>query len=227
MEQELNQGEQPLGGTLEATSVEDRETSRTYTEEEWRTFQSKADKQIADERQARSSAEVKARDLEEDYSSLQGQLRELQTEIERKEDELAPGDPEMQSAARARRDVAKMKRDLAEKEKRITREGETLAQSYKQMFASQLAQDYGIDAKSLMDVDSPDAMELKALKLEREKLKGGKEPTKEVPTYDKGISDTGPSGRSFIRAEIAAMSYEDYKKNEAQIDKAYRAGRIK
>lgn len=227
MEQELTQEGTVQEETSGTVSTEEKPTSeepRTYTDEEWKTFQSKADKQIYETSLRATEAEHRLKDLEEDHNLSVKQFQELQQELDRKEEQGAEGDSETLSAIKLRRDTRKAKLEVEKKEKALARREQEMASLYREQYAYDLAKHYGVEVKELINTESPEAMEVKALKLERERLQKGQAPK---PQYDKGISDAGGGRTSFTREGIAKMSYQEYKENAKAIDKAFKAGRIK
>ena len=206
MEQEVKQEGAVTEETSQAVSTVEKPTSeeaRTYTEEEWKTFQSKADKQIYESQTKATEAEGRLRTLEEDHTSSVKQLQELQQEIDRKEEQGADGDSEALSAIKLRRQARQARVDVEKKERELVHREQQMATLYKEQFAYDLAKHYDVDVKVLLEAESPEAMEVKALKLEREKLQKAetKTPKETTKKFDTGISDVGGmSDEAFLRS---------------------------
>jgi len=207
MEQEVKQEETVVEETSEVVSTEQTPTSekqRTYTEEEWKTFQSKADKQIHESQSKASQIEHQLKTLEEDHTSSVKQLQELQQELDRKEEQGAEGDSEALSAIKLRRQARQAKSDVEKKERDIARRERDMASLLKEQYAYDLAKHYDIPVEALKGAESPEAMQVIALE-EQVKLLGKRNATKDTPKdtlkYDKGISDVGMQGdEAFLRS---------------------------
>ena len=223
MEQELNQKEQPTEETSAVTPTEETPTSepRTYTEEEWRTFQSKADKQINDATIKAQNAEATLRQLNEDHNLLVKQQQELQAEIERKEDEALEGDVEALSAVKIRRQATKATRELAKKEKDIARRESALTGILREQALSEISRQYTIDPEVLKIATSYEEAEIiaKAIKQEREKLPGKVEPKTPPPHYNRGVSDIPTTSFSnieklYAEGHITTQEYTEARRKQ-------------
>jgi len=234
MEQELNQAEQPREETSEVTSTEETPTSqepRTYTEEEWRTLQGKADKRTYESEQKANKAMADLAQMKEDYEFSVKQQQELQVELERKEDQSLEGDQEALSAAKIRRQATKATRELAKKERDIARREAALGGVMREQAISGISRQYGVEPEVLKFATSYEEAELvaKTIQQEREKLLGKGKPktspeAKSVPKYDTGISTA--SGRAYSREWLKNASTEELIAHEKEIDKAFKEGRI-
>ena len=196
MEQELNQTgdaqEQPKEDTSKATpvaaSTEEKATSeKTRTEKEFTSMQSMKDK--ADARATKAEALV---------SSVQNELQEFRTDIERQKQErqqgeidALAGDPDAQSRLRKvyrrEEDARKAEVDLKKKDEGLTG---------KWNHAIDLAKEYNLyDAiEDLLAAENPKEMELlaKVKAMEKEKIPTPTKETKESDfTPDSGTSDAG------------------------------------
>ena len=212
MEQDLI----PKGAAQEeisaATSEVEETTSkqpRTYTEEEWRTFQSKADKQIAEASNRFRETEAHLTRMTEDYQSLSETVKELENEIVRKEETAFEGDTEGLSAAKMRREVIKAKKELAQKEKVIARREEELTKILREQSITEIARQYNVKPELLKyAVSYAEAEELaKAIQQERG-LQPLKLATKETPGFDIGVSDVGAS-KTLTIEQVKKMSLEE------------------
>jgi len=224
MEQELNQTgdaqEQPKEDTSKATpvatSTEEKATSeKTRTEKEFTSMQSMKDK--ADARATKAEALV---------GSVQNELQEFRTDIERqkqegqqKEIDSLAGDPDAQSRLRKiyqREDNArKAEADLKKKDEGLTG---------KWNHAIDLAKEYNLyDAiEDLLAAENPKEMELlaKVKAMEKEKIPTPTKETKESDfTPDSGTSDAGADSDKTFQEKWNSGELPATKENIARAQK--------
>ena len=218
MEQELTQTGMAEGEGSQAVSKEGTPVSKLYTEEDLkaaRLGQSKADAALNEA--LRTLEQQKA-----DYTDLVAEREELRKEIERRDDEAFAGDTEGRSAARLKRDAVKAQRELSKREKELERGQVEIAMVAKATAIKEIGAQYGINPDLLRYANTrQEAEELAAaIKAERSKTQpsSGFRP-------DSGISDVG--GKIYTKTSLGAMSIDDLIKNEAELDKAFKEGRIK
>jgi hypothetical protein len=224
LEQESNLDRPEAEEISPEVSLEEENVSKTYTEEEWRTFQGTKDREIGIERTARQHAERELALLKEDHDSTIKRIDELETEIARKEDAAFEGDTEGLSAAKLRREATRIKRDAETKLRDIERREKQLGVVMRQGAITEISQKYGISAKLLEHTKSYQEAEKLAQAIKDE---FGKTPTKvgEVPRPSRGTSDA-TGRRTFTQDQIANMSSEQYREYEKDILEAWRQNKI-
>lgn len=89
-----------------------------------------------------------------------------------------------------RRNLRKKQEDLVDLEKRV-------ADKAKEVYAKELSTQYKVPLEVLMTYDTPEKMELVALKSENELLRTNKPGTPRGPGFDSGASGTSGSGDSL------------------------------
>lgn len=234
-EREFNQGEQDSetiseGERPQPTSTEETSTPRTYSEDEFRTLQSKADRRTSAAEQSAAAAQQKVAGLEDDYKAIQEEIRQLQSERDRAEEAGAEGDEAGLSVVRQRKQLRDEGKRLNLLKKELDNRQKDQAVVDKQAYAYEIGSRYSIDPATLMSAQSPEDMlsvALEAVAKERKKSPGVEQDSNQSNRYDTGVSDAGPQGRSFTRQQIEDMSIEEYAKHSKDIENALRRGRIK
>ncbi len=226
MEQELNQegipGDEGSLGVSAGEAPVSAEQPKLYTEEDLkasRLGQSKADAALNEA--LRILEQQKA-----DYAESVKEIEELRKEIERKEDEVYAGDTEGRSAARQKRDAIKALKEVEKIKKEAAQLKEQAGIARKEVTLQRLSAQYGVPVDLLEDTSSPQKAEELAKKLAATIKTGRSKTPSSGFAPDSGVSDVG-GGKTFTRAQVASMSYEEYKANSKDIDAAYKAGKIK
>ena len=211
MEQELNQaGEAQEQTASVATSPEEKVTSQR-TEEEFRKMQSMKDK-----------AESALQSVQSELQQLREERERQRVEARQKEIAALEGDSDGQALIRRKHQAED---ELRRAQEQRTKEEEAVQRKYDQ--AGDLAKQYNLslaDARDLLAASTPKEMELMA-KLKAAEQSGVQGKTSTF-TPDSGVSDAG-GRRTWSQDEVAAMTGEEYAKNSAEIEKAWREGRIK
>jgi ribonuclease D len=219
MEQETElKGMSGDGGSQVSEGTEPASAAKLYTEDDIkaaRLAQGKADAALAD-------VTRKLDRMQSDNQDLVKEIEELQAELSRKEEDAFAGDEDGLKAIRAKRELVKLKKEFAYKERDLKEREESLTKVLREQAISEISQRYDVSPKLLARTVSYEDAEELAKMIVAERPKSATEPS----GFDTGVSDVG-GRRSFTRAAIEAMSYQEYKANEKEIDAAYRAGRIK
>ena len=216
MEQESNQGGAATEETSEAPSTEAKTTSRVEDTPEYRNMQSQKDKEAA-----------RAMKAEQAVESMQNQLNELQSSMERqrKEDrqrrlEALSDDPEKQKELMAKFDFDDYK----------NRELQGINMAWKQV--GELMTQYNLPTSAIGELQkatNPDHMIdiAKRIAMEQPKVETpvAKEPP-ETPAPDSGTTDMGGK-RVWTADEVANLSSDQYAKYEKEIIEQQRQGLIK
>ena len=198
-ERELNPEEQDSGAISSQeqprpTSDEETSTPRVYSEDEFRKAQGTADKRAYAAEQSAATGRQRLAGIEEDYKSLQDEIRQLQSERDKAEEAGAEGDDERLSVVRMRRQLREDRTALNRQKKELDSKEKDNAIRDKQAYANDIGSRYSIDPESLMSAESPVDMlsiALDAVAKERKKSQKTEQGSKQPNRYDTGVSTGG------------------------------------
>jgi len=132
--------------------------------------------------------------------------------VQREHEELIADDPEKRTAYLDRRAISRDKAEVAQEKaeaKRLKLESEQKLQAASlAVKAVEVSREYGISISDLESCGTEEAMENKGLKFQLTKLGEAKEPEKEAPQFDSGVSSAGGGG-TLTAEQVMKMSPEE------------------